>query len=153
MWRLWSRCKHFLVTTQKALGGEGECLMALEPLTLPQSDNLLELAQLPSIQLFLDRAQRVRPDVGLTPRNAPTLAALCRRLDGIPLALELVAAWAQALSPTQILARLEAGDGTLTTSRRRDVPDRHRSLLSAFEGEEPWRQPASSVTSPRHHIY
>lgn len=132
---LLERCPNvrLLVTTQKALGGDGECVVALEPLSLPQSDNIIELAQLPSVQLFLDRAQRVRPDVGLTPRNAATLAMLCRRLDGIPLALELVAAWAQALSPTQILARLEARDATLTTSRRRDVPGRHRSLLSAFE--------------------
>jgi predicted ATPase len=133
---LLERCPkvRLLVTTQKILGGDGECVLALEPLSLPQSDNPVELARLPSVQLFLDRAQRVRPDVGITSRNAATLATLCRRLDGIPLALELVAAWAQALSPTQILARLEAGDTTLTTSRRRDVPDRHRSLYAAFEG-------------------
>ncbi|MBB6052953.1 ATP-binding protein [Armatimonas rosea] len=133
---LLERCPgvRLLVTTRQGLGGGAERLFPVPPLPLPQSESLLELAQLASVQLFLDRAQRARADVGLTARNAATLATLCQRLDGIPLALELVAAWAQALSPGQILARLEAGDTVVTTSRRRGGLERHRSLHHAFDG-------------------
>ena len=59
-----------------------------------------------SVKLFVDRAQLSRPEFQLTPRNADVVGTICSRLDGLPLALELAAAWSSSLSPTQILERL-----------------------------------------------
>ncbi len=83
----------------------------------------------PSVALFADRAQAARPDFAVTPRNAPAVAALCRRLEGLPLALELAASWAQVQTPAQMLARLQA-PLYLLANRRADVLERHR-ILSA----------------------
>ena len=61
----------------------------------------------PSVQLFVERAQSVQPHFAVTRRNAGAVAALCTRLEGIPLALELAAAWAHVLTPARMLAHLE----------------------------------------------
>jgi predicted ATPase/DNA-binding SARP family transcriptional activator/class 3 adenylate cyclase len=90
------------------------------------------LAECPSVQLFVDRAQAVRPDFQVTPFNASAIAELCERLEGIPLALELAAARAQVLTPTQMLAQLERRFDFLV-SRRRDVAARHRTLRAAID--------------------
>ncbi len=125
---------HCLVTSRCELGVQGERLLSVRPLSSPdgsaQLDGLLDFA---SVQLFLDRAQAVRPDFQVTPRNAATVAAVCERLDGIPLALELAAAWSSALTPSQILERLSQRFALLV-SRHRDTPDRHRTLQAAIEG-------------------
>jgi len=85
-----------------------------------------------AVDLFVERARSVRPDFRLTDANAPAIAAICRRLDGLPLALELAAARANLLSPDQILARLESRL-TLLGSSRRDLPDRQRTLRGAID--------------------
>ena len=85
-----------------------------------------------SVQLFVDRAQAVRPDFQVTKRNASAVAALCQCLEGIPLALELAAARAQVLSPSQVLAQLKRRFDFLV-SRRRDIPERHRTLRAAID--------------------
>ena len=85
-----------------------------------------------SVALFVDRAQAVRPDFQVTRSNAGAVAALCRRLEGIPLALELAAARAGVMTPTQMLARLDQRF-ELLVSRHRDVTPRHRSLRAALE--------------------
>src|SRR5262249_34938994 len=85
-----------------------------------------------SVQLFLDRAQALRPDFQVTPGNAADVAALCARLEGIPLALELAAAQVHLLTPAQILVRLE-GRFDFLVSRTRDVTARHRSLRAAID--------------------
>jgi tetratricopeptide (TPR) repeat protein len=74
----------------------------------------------------------VRPDFEVTERNAADIARICDRLEGIPLAIELCAAWVQALSPSQMLAQLEHGFDLLV-SRRSDSQPRHRSLRAAVE--------------------
>ena len=84
------------------------------------------------MQLFVDRARQARPDFQITVHNAPHIAALCARLEGIPLALELTAAWAQMLSPAQMLQRL-GRRFDLVASRRKDLPARHRTLRAAIE--------------------
>jgi predicted ATPase len=86
-----------------------------------------------SVQLFLDRAQAVRPDFRLNKTNAATVAALCHRLEGLPLAIELAAAWVQTLTPAQMLQRLSRRFDLLV-SRRTDLPLRHRSLRATLEG-------------------
>jgi predicted ATPase len=90
------------------------------------------LMQVPSVQLFVDRAQAVLPDFQVTKRNAPTIAALCERLEGIPLAIELVAAWAGTLTVGQMLSRLSRRFDLLV-SRRKDLPERHRTLWATVE--------------------
>jgi predicted ATPase len=90
------------------------------------------LMQFPGVQLFIDRAQAVRPDFQVTRRTAATIAALCDRLEGLPLALELVAARAGVLTPAQMLARMEQRF-ELSVTRRRDAAPRHRSLRAALD--------------------
>jgi predicted ATPase len=90
------------------------------------------LIQCASVQLFVDRAQAVRPDFQVTLANAAAVAAVCERLEGIPLAIELAAARALVITPAQMLARLEHRF-ELLTRRRQDTTPRHRSLRAALD--------------------
>jgi predicted ATPase/DNA-binding SARP family transcriptional activator len=90
------------------------------------------LMECPSVALFVDRARAVRPDLRLTPASGVAVAALCRRLEGIPLALELAAARAGVMTPAQILERLESRLNLLV-SRQKETTPRHRTLRSAIE--------------------
>ncbi len=122
-----------LVTSRQRLELAGEQELALEPLPAPEESDALEaMAGCPSVQLFVDRAQAVRPDFQLTRQTAPLIGALCRRLEGLPLAIELAAARAQVFSLSQMLAQLEQPFAFLA-SRRRDLPSRHRTLRACIE--------------------
>src|SRR5205823_2374648 len=90
------------------------------------------LATVPSVRLFVDRAQAARSDFQVTRANAPTVAALCTRLEGLPLAIELAAAWARVLTPEQMLARLEQRF-ELLVRRGREVDPRHGSLRATLD--------------------
>lgn len=121
-----------LVTSRRRLALPGEREMPLLPLPLPASgDSLEEAARTASVQLFVDRAQAARPDFQITRSNAAAVTNLCRLLEGIPLALELVAARAQALTPTQMRDRL-ADRFALVTRRRGEGGERHQSLWAAL---------------------
>jgi predicted ATPase len=114
----------------------GLCLLATsrQPLRI-EGEQELPLSGLDArdaLRLFVDRAQASRPDFAVTSRNEEALRNLCDRLDGIPLAVELCAAWSHLLTPTQMLDRLNRRFDLLT-SRRRDVIPRHRSLHAALE--------------------
>ena len=118
----------FLITSRLVLRLPGEREFPLSPLPTPlQQTAPREVSQCASAALFCDRAG-LRVDVA----NAEAIGALCRRLDGIPLALELAAARAKVLSPTQILERLETHPDLLQ-SRERGVPPRHKTLRAAIE--------------------
>lgn len=126
-----------LVTSRAPLQIRGERQYPLAPLALPDPTvpaDPATLAGVPAVALFLDRAQAVRPDFTLTPTNASTIAALCRRLDGLPLALELAAAHCDVLSPHTLLARLtrtgELGDSLV------DLPARQRTLTATLAWSE-----------------
>ncbi len=122
-----------LVTSRQRLDLPGEREYAVAPLPTPEGGESPEaLLDYASVKLFVDRAQAARPDFQVTPANAPTLAALCSRLEGLPLALELAAARAQVLSPAQMLAQLERRYDFLV-SRRRTTADRHRTLRAAVD--------------------
>jgi predicted ATPase len=95
----------------------------------PAHDTLLSV---PSVGLFVDRVQLVRLDFRLGRHNAEAVAALCARLEGIPLAIELAAARAHLLTPAQMLAQLEDRFAFLV-SRNRDIPSRHRTLRATLE--------------------
>lgn len=136
-----------LATSRHGLGLEGEREYPLEPLPTPEppwersgvgsgpparSVAPLTLMQYPSVQLFVDRAQIVQPDFQVTRGNALAVAELCRRLEGIPLALELAAARIRLLTPAQMLEQLSHRFDFLV-SRRRDVPARHQTMRAAID--------------------
>jgi predicted ATPase/DNA-binding CsgD family transcriptional regulator len=123
-----------LVTSRAVLHLYGERDYSVPPLALPtnaQRDALEELAESESIRLFVERAQAASPDFALTEANAADVAELCRRLDGLPLALELAAARSRILSPSAILARLEQRLSFLTGGPR-DLPQRLRTMRDAI---------------------
>ena len=122
-----------LVTSRVRLNLDGEREFVLSPLPTPEQADTPEcLLEFASVQLFVDRAQAACADFQLTARNAANVAALCRRLEGLPLALELAASWAQTLSPAQMLARLDRRF-ELLRARRRGVAVRHQALEVCIE--------------------
>ncbi len=122
-----------LVTSRRRLAIPGEREIPIAPLASPESaDSPEELIEYPAVQLFVDRAQAARADFQITPNNAGTIASLCRSLDGVPLALELVAARAQSLTPAQMVQRLDQRFELLATQRA-DKSSRHRSLWAAID--------------------
>ncbi|MBC8134298.1 MAG: tetratricopeptide repeat protein [Fibrella sp.] len=131
-----------LTTSRQCIGVEGEREVTVSPLPLPtqpltngtveEAMDLEYLMRCESIQLFVDRIQAVHPAFRLDTNNAQAVVQICNRLEGIPLATELCAAWAQTLTPSQMLEEL-ARPFDLLVSRRREVPTRHRSLRTAIE--------------------
>jgi predicted ATPase/DNA-binding SARP family transcriptional activator len=124
-----------LTTSREALGIGGERPWLVPPLSLPPAgpSAAVEAAALSeAVQLFLDRARNALPAFRLTPANAPALAQICRRLDGIPLAIELAAAWVRLLAPEQIADRLDDAFRLLVVAGRTVLP-RHRTLRQAIE--------------------
>jgi predicted ATPase/DNA-binding CsgD family transcriptional regulator len=125
-----------LATSREALRLHGEQRLPIPPLTCPPPnaviDSTEELERSSAVRLFLERARAVAPDFALTPANARTVARLCASLDGLPLALELVAARADVFSPEVMLERLSRGE-PLATSGAADGPARHRSLEAALD--------------------
>ncbi|HET6310461.1 MAG TPA: tetratricopeptide repeat protein [Candidatus Nitrosotalea sp.] len=125
----------FLATSREALRISGETVWRVTPLAVPEQVariDLHELAQCEAVGLFLDRARLAAPDFEMTAESAPAIAQLCRRLDGIPLAIELAAARTGLMTPDQILNRLQDRFGLLTGGNRAG-PARHRTLQSAID--------------------
>jgi predicted ATPase/class 3 adenylate cyclase len=119
-----------LVTSREPLRVRAERTFPVSPLQLPASEGIIDfavLSQMPSIALFVERAQAADPVFVLTESNGPAVAAICRRLDGLPLAIELAAARVRLLPPEALLGRLERSLPLLTTGAR-DAPARQRTL-------------------------
>ena len=124
-----------MVTSQAPLHVYGEHEFPVPPLALPDPKLLppLEaLSQLPAIALFVERAQAVKHQFALTKENAPAVAAICSRLDGLPLAIELSAARVKLLSPSAMLTRLE-NRLSLLTGGARDLPTRQQTLRNTVD--------------------
>ena len=102
----------------------------LRPLALPRTGDVAAVAASPAAQVFLERARAVDPGLELTVATAPAVAEICRRLDGLPLALELAAAHARLLPPTALLDRLSSA---LSLVRSRDRPERHRTMTATLD--------------------
>ena len=124
-----------LATSQESLGVDGEAMLPVPSLALPddgrasQPEQLLEFE---AVRLFVERAQAASPTFRVTAANAASVAQVCRRLDGIPLALELAAARLRALSVEQIAARLDDRFRLLTGGSRVAVP-RHQTLRATMD--------------------
>jgi predicted ATPase/DNA-binding CsgD family transcriptional regulator len=116
-----------LATSRHVLGVEGEQILAVPPLSTPTARvEAGDAARYESVRLFLDRAAAVAPDFEVGDGNRDAVVELCRRLDGIPLAIELAAVWLRILSPVQILDRLEDRFRLLTSGR--SAAPRHQAL-------------------------
>lgn len=129
-----------LVTSRTALRLSGEHQFVVSPLELPHTrplPPLAELAEYEAVRLFEERARAVRPDFTLSAANAPAVVAICRRLDGLPLAIELAAARVRTLEPKALLARMADPQGgsplQLLTARARDLPARQQTLRRTIE--------------------
>ncbi|CAM04577.1 putative ATPase [Saccharopolyspora erythraea NRRL 2338] len=123
-----------LATGQVPLGLTGEVVWTVPPLEVPGADVVAaaEVGRFSAVRLFLARAAAARPGVALDSGNAAAVAAICRRLDGIPLALELAATRVRALGVGDLLSRLDDRFGLLTTGPR-DAPARQRTLRAVID--------------------
>jgi len=133
--RLLSACPRLVVlaTSRERLNLDGEVIWRLSPLALPQTADTFAVATAAeAVRLFVDRARNVSPGFDIRPDNLPAIVAICRRLDGMPLAIELAAARASALSPAEIMARLD-DRLRLLTGGPRDADARHRTLRAAID--------------------
>ncbi len=120
-----------LATSRQRLDLQAERVFPLQGLPCPAPEEA-DPAALAAAQLFVRRAQRVQPDFALAPGDCPALARICRAVQGLPLGIELAAAWAHQLSPAEIAAAIERSFDFLATTRR-DVSPRQRSLRAVFD--------------------
>jgi predicted ATPase/DNA-binding XRE family transcriptional regulator len=119
-----------LITSRAPLRVRGEREYSVAPLALQpgtEDMSLSDLARVPAVRLLVERVRDVRPDFRLTPANGPTVAAICRRLDALPLALELAAPWMKVLTPEDLLRRL-AQDVLLAAPGPRGLPERQQTM-------------------------
>ena len=124
-----------LTTSRESLDIQGETILRVPPLSFPISRQLLpgeKLEDYESARLLLERAVAVKPDFGITGGNASAVAQICRRLDGIPLAIELAAARLKVLPVGQIAARLDDRFSLLTAGGRTILP-RHQTLQAVMD--------------------
>jgi predicted ATPase/class 3 adenylate cyclase len=123
-----------LVTSREPLRIAAERQYPVPPLGLPASSGVktaAEAAESEAVMLFVERARAIRPDFELTDATAAIVAEICERLDGLPLAIELAAAWTKVLPPAALLRRLE-NRLELPAARGRDVPARQSTLRQAI---------------------
>jgi predicted ATPase/class 3 adenylate cyclase len=124
-----------LATSRIPLGLYGEHEYSVPPLALPDPERLPTVERLThyeAVRLFVERAQAAKTDFSVTNENAPAVAEICYRLDGLPLAIELAAARIKVLSPQKMLDRL-GNRLKLLTGGARDLPERQRTLRSTIE--------------------
>jgi predicted ATPase len=125
-----------LVTSREALNVRGEHRFPVPPLALPDAGagrhSAEQLMRYEAIVLFVERAQAIRPDFRLTDENAAAVAEICRRLDGLPLAIELATARIGLFSPAALRERL-GSRLTLLRSGARDLPERQQTLRATID--------------------
>jgi len=126
---------HLLVTSRTVLRVRGEHALLVPPLALPDAtfpSSVATLAEVASVALFVQRAQAVSPDFHLSAGNAPAVATICQRLDGLPLAIELAAARSHLLPPQALLARLDRRLPLLEVGAR-DLPERQQTMRRTLQ--------------------
>ena len=117
-----------LATSRAPLRVRGEREYPVGPLALDAAvTSPADLARAPAVRLFVERARDVQPEFRLTASNSATVSAICRRLDALPLALELAAGWIKVLTAEELLRRL-THDVLLSTTGPRDLPERQQTI-------------------------
>jgi len=122
-----------LATSREALGIEGERLVPVPSLEVPGTDaDLTAITQAEAVRLFAERAAAIKPGFEVTAGNAAAVAAVCRRLDGMALAVELAAARVPAMTPAELARRLERSFAVLAAGRR-GAAERHQTLRATID--------------------
>jgi len=121
-----------LATSRSRLNLSAETLYPIQGLKFPEYATPEEFAELSSVKLFLQSAKRARPDFTITDDNRDAIAKICLLVQGMPLGIELAAAWVEMLSPNEIVEEIEGSLDFLETDMR-DVPERHRSIRAVFD--------------------
>jgi predicted ATPase/class 3 adenylate cyclase len=125
-----------LVTSREALHVRGEYIFPIPPLELPKNGHkrasIEELERYEAIRLFVERARAVKPDFTMSPENGPAIADICKRLDGLPLAIELAAARTRLFSPQALLQRL-GSRMELLRGGAKDLPARQQALRTTID--------------------
>ena len=130
------RSLRILATSREALGVFGEVAWPVPTLSLPEANRRLgpkRLLTYESARLFADRATAVQPSFRITGESAPYVAEICRRLDGIPLALIIAASWASVLTPRQIAERIQDRFKLLKQGASRTAPPRQQTLRAVVD--------------------
>lgn len=142
-----------LATSREALGILGEAVYHVPSLRVPEIRQLVEkFREYESVRLFEERAQFARMDFSLTLENAASVAKICNRLDGIPLAIELAAARISTFSTEQIAVRLQENFSLLTTGNRSALP-RHQTLQAAIDWSYDLLSPAEQTLFRRLSVF
>ncbi|RPI78267.1 MAG: NACHT domain-containing protein, partial [Chloroflexi bacterium] len=134
-----------LVTSREVLNLQEEWIFLVEGLKVPESLDVEGIEEYSAVRLFDEVARRVQPGFSLA-QNLECVVHICQYLQGMPLAVEIAAAWLKTL-PCRILAQEIRSDLNLLVSTKRDVPERHRSMRAVFEHS--WRQ----LTEPEKDIF
>jgi predicted ATPase len=122
-----------LATSREGLGIDGERLVPVPSLVVPSADaDLGTTVDAEAVRLFAERAVAVKPDFAVTAENAAAVTAVCRRLDGVPLAIELAAARVSAMTPAELARRLDRSFAVLAGGRRGAV-ERHQTLRATID--------------------
>ena len=124
-----------LITSRERLNLHGEWVLPLDGIDYPLTADYDNLERYPAVQLFMQSAQRVRPDFSFQ-SNTTDILRICQLVEGMPLALELAAAWVRLLPCSHIVEQL-ASSLDFLASPLRDMPERHRSLRAVFDHS--WR--------------
>ena len=143
-----------LATSREVLGLPGEVVCSLPPLSLPRAgaSAMEELVESDAVSLFCERARAAQPGFGLTDANAGAVAQICRRLDGIPLAVELAAARIRVLGAQQVAQRLDQRFSLLTDAGRTAVA-RHHTLRAAIDWSYDLLPPAEQAALRRLSVF
>ncbi len=144
-----------LVTSRAPLNLRGEQEYLVPPLELPPASQVREVdavASTPAVALFVWHAGQRNPDFTLTAANVDTVTAICRRLDGVPLALELAAARVRLLGPVELLARLDQ-QIPLLTGGSRDLPERQQTMRAAIDWSYRLLDPAGQAVFRRLSVF
>ena len=127
-----------LVTSRESLGLQGEWVFEVQGLPVPENGHAEESAKNTSVELFLQRARRAHVGFDATLADYPAIVRICRLVDGMPLGIELAAAWVRTLACDEIAREIERGLDFLSVSTR-DLPARHRSMRAVFDHS--WQAP------------
>jgi predicted ATPase len=145
-----------LATSRERLGVRGEYLWPVAPLAVPADDAAsgatTVLLQVPSVRLFCDRATAADPSFRLETSDSQAVVRICRRLDGLPLALELAAARAATLDPAELAERLGERFALLTAGPRDDT-GRHRTLRATIDWSYELLEPAEAALFDRLSVF